>query len=77
VIPQKSSPASQDLTQSSRDAAPQHKLGYTRAEAALALGISANSLDRLAARGLIRPSRALRRPLYSLQELNRFLVETM
>jgi len=52
------------------------KLGFSRVEAARALGISPNSLDRLAARGLIHPSRALRRPLYSLTELNRFLADT-
>jgi len=62
--------------QSPTNSASQPKLGFTRIEAARALGISANSLDRLAARGLIHPSRALRRPLYSLNELQRFLAET-
>ena len=52
------------------------KIGFSRIEAAQALGISPNSLDRLAARGLIRPSRALRRPIYSLEDLTRFLDET-
>lgn len=62
--------------QSATNFASQPKLGFTRTEAARALGISANSLDRLAARGLIRPSRALRRPIYSILEIQRFLAET-
>ena len=33
-------------------------------------------LDRLAKRGLIRPSRAIRRPLYPHTELVRFLEDT-
>jgi hypothetical protein len=52
------------------------KLSYTRLEAAGLLGISPNSLDRLVKRGLLSPSKALRRPLFSLLELNRFLEET-
>jgi hypothetical protein len=52
------------------------KLSCTRTEAAKVLGISANSLDRLVKRGLIAPSRALRRPLFSVMELERFLKET-
>lgn len=52
------------------------KLGYGRAEAAKILGISVESLDRLVVRGLLKPSRALRRPLFSLRELERFLEET-
>ena len=43
---------------------------------AQALGISEPTLDRLAARGLLRPSRATRRPLYAVAELERFLRET-
>ena len=53
-----------------------HKLAYTRTEAAELLGINPISLDRLAKRGLINPSRALRRPLYPHSELLRFLEET-
>ena len=53
-----------------------HQLAHTRHEAARMLGISANSLDRLVARGLLRPCRALRRPLFPLTELQRFLAET-
>jgi DNA-binding transcriptional MerR regulator len=48
----------------------------SREEAAQALGISEPTLDRLAARGLLRPSRATRRPLYAVAELERFLRET-
>lgn len=52
------------------------KKGFKRAEAAHYLGISTVSLDRLAARGLLRPSRALRHPIYSKDDLDRFLKET-
>jgi hypothetical protein len=51
-------------------------LAVTRAHAAAMLDISRVSLDRLVKRGLIHPSRALRRPLFPLAELKRFLVET-
>jgi DNA-binding transcriptional MerR regulator len=57
-----------------KDSAP--KLALTREEAAKALGLSAPTIDRLATRGLLRPSRATRRPLYSVQEIERFLRET-
>lgn len=53
------------------------KLALTRVEAAAALGVHVNSLDRLVARGLLHPSRALRRPLFAVRELERFLAETM
>lgn len=52
------------------------KLALTREEAGEALGISAITVDRLAKRGLLRPSRATRRPLYSVSEIERFLQET-
>ncbi len=52
------------------------KLGLTRVEAAQALGISAITIDRLTKRGLLRPCRATRRPIYSVKELERFLQET-
>lgn len=52
------------------------KLALTREEAGEALGISAVTVDRLAKRGLLRPSRATRRPLYSVVEVERFLKET-
>ena len=52
------------------------KLALSRVEAAHALGVSPITVDRLASRGLLRPSRATRRPLYSVQEIQRFLSET-
>lgn len=52
------------------------KLALTRVEAAEALGVSAITIDRLTSRGLLRPSRATRRPLYPLWEIERFLRET-
>lgn len=52
------------------------KLALNRQEAAESLGISTAALDGLVQRGLIRPSRALRRPLFPLTELQRFLDET-
>jgi DNA-binding transcriptional MerR regulator len=55
---------------------PLPKLAYNRREAAAMLSISEPTLDRLAERGLLRPSRATRRPLYSIAELERFLRET-
>ena len=64
---------SQEKTNETRDVP---RLGFTREQAAQVLGISLPSLDRLAARGLIRPSRALRRPIYSRQELEKFLRDT-
>jgi hypothetical protein len=52
------------------------KLALSREEAAEALGISTVTLDRLAARGLIKPSRATRRPLFPIWEIERFLRDT-
>ena len=52
------------------------KLALSRTEAAQALGVSAITIDRLALRGLLRPSRATRRPLYAVEEIRRFLAET-
>ncbi len=52
------------------------KLALSRVEAAKALGVSPVTVDRLAERGLLKPSRALRRPLYTVAELERFLRET-
>jgi hypothetical protein len=52
------------------------KLALTRDEAGESLGISAITVDRLTKRGLLRPSRATRRPLYPVWELERFLRET-
>jgi DNA-binding transcriptional MerR regulator len=52
------------------------KLALSRAEAAEALGISPVTLDRLTQRGLLKPSRATRRPLYPIWEIERFLRDT-
>ncbi len=55
---------------------PLPKLAYNRREAAAMISVSEPTLDRLVERGLLRPSRATRRPLYSISELERFLRET-
>lgn len=52
------------------------KLALSRLEAAKALGVSSVTIDRLTARGLLKPSRACRRPLYTIAELERFLRDT-
>lgn len=57
-------------------AAPSAKLALSRAEAAQTLGISTVTLDRLTKRGLIYPSRATRRPMYWVREIERLLKET-
>lgn len=51
-------------------------LALNREAAAKALGVSLPTLDRFVVRGLLRPSRACRRPLFSLEELKRFLLVT-
>jgi hypothetical protein len=55
---------------------PPAKLAYPRREAAQLISISPATLDRLVERGLLHPSRATRRPLFSREELERFLRET-
>ena len=52
------------------------KKGYKRAEAAIYLGVAKITIDRLTKRGLLHPSRALRHPIYSRDDLDRFLRET-
>ena len=52
------------------------KLAVGRVEAAKMLSVHPNTLDRLAEHGLLRPSRATRRPLYPVAELLRFVNET-
>jgi hypothetical protein len=54
----------------------QPKLGLTREETAKAIGQSAVTVDRLTKRDLLRPSRATRRPIYPIWEIERFLRET-
>jgi hypothetical protein len=52
------------------------RLAFSRVETAKILGLCPNTVDRLAERGLLHPSRATRRPLYPLWEIERFLRET-
>lgn len=52
------------------------RMALSREEAAATLGVSVPTLDRLVQRGLLRPSRALRRPLFPIAEIERFLRET-
>ncbi len=52
------------------------KLALTREEAAQALGVHPITISRLTERGLLRPSRATRRPLYPVTEIERFLRDT-
>jgi len=52
------------------------KKGFKRAEAATYLGVAAITIDRLTKRGLLHPSRALRHPIYSRNDLDRFLTDT-
>lgn len=52
------------------------RLSYGRVEAAEILGVDPATVDRLAKRGLLRPSRATRRPMYPIWELERFLRDT-
>jgi hypothetical protein len=54
---------------------PVPKLALTRIEAARAIGVSPATLDRLTARGLLRPCRVTYRPIYWVGELERFLKE--
>ena len=52
------------------------KLVYDREETARLISQSPATLDRLAARGLINPCRATRRPTYPLEEIIRYLSST-
>ena len=49
---------------------------FSRAETAKILNISESTLDRLVGRGLLRPVRATRRPLFTEKEIDRFLHDT-
>jgi hypothetical protein len=55
---------------------PATRVAYDRKAAAIMLSVSVESLDRLTERGLLKPSRALRKPLYSHKELERFMKDT-
>ena len=52
------------------------RLGHTVIEAAALLGISVRSIYRLIERGLLRPSRALRKIIISRAEIEKFLRDT-
>jgi excisionase family DNA binding protein len=52
------------------------KLALSRHEVAQSLGISVITVDRLVKRGQLRASRATRRPLFTVSEIERFLAET-
>jgi len=55
---------------------PKPKVALSREETAQTLGVSIITVDRLTKRGLLRPSRATRRPLYPVWEIERFLRDT-
>ncbi|MEI6535198.1 MAG: helix-turn-helix domain-containing protein [Verrucomicrobiaceae bacterium] len=48
-------------------------MAYTTRETAEALGVKPTTIWRLTKRGLLKPNRATRIPLYSVSEINRFL----
>ena len=62
------------LSDSSKSPVP--KLALNRVQAAEAIGQSPATIDRLTKRGLLRASRATRRPLYAIKEIERFLKAT-
>ena len=65
------------ITQTIERASSANRLAYNTTQTCEALGgISSVSLWRLVKRGLLRPSRALRHPLYPIAEIERFLRET-
>jgi DNA-binding transcriptional MerR regulator len=51
------------------------RLAYTTEETADALGVKKTTVWRLTQRGLLKPNRATRRPLYPVSEIERFLRE--
>ncbi|MBE2180196.1 MAG: helix-turn-helix domain-containing protein [Chthoniobacterales bacterium] len=56
--------------------AKQARLAYNSDETTKLLGVTRTTLWRLCKRGLIRPSVACRRPLFSAEEIERFLRDT-
>jgi predicted urease superfamily metal-dependent hydrolase len=62
-------------TETNKPALP--KLAYTRDETAQVLGLHPITISRLTEQGKLRPSRATRRPLYSAEEIQRFLRDTV
>jgi hypothetical protein len=53
------------------------KLGFTMRQTAEIIGVSYMTVFRLAKRGLLRPSKALRTKIFSAEEIQRFLRETV
>jgi hypothetical protein len=51
------------------------RLAFTTEETAAALGLTPITVWRLTQRGLLKPNRATRRPLYAVSEIERFLQE--
>jgi len=51
------------------------KLAYTSKELSIALGICRRTLRRLELRGLLRPSKVLRKKLYFIADVQKFLEE--
>jgi len=49
------------------------RLAFTTKETAAALGVKPTTIWRLTKRGLLKPNRATRIPLFALSEINRFL----
>jgi DNA-binding transcriptional MerR regulator len=54
---------------------PVARLAYTTEETAASLGVKPTTIWRLTQRGLLKPNRATRRPLYPVSEIERFLRE--
>jgi DNA-binding transcriptional MerR regulator len=50
-------------------------MALTTAETAAALGLRPTTIWRLTQRGLLKPNRSTRRPLYAVAEIERFLAE--
>jgi predicted DNA-binding transcriptional regulator AlpA len=71
MTPENTTPAFIDLRP-----APIERLAFNLKETAATLGISEVSVWRLEKRGLLRPSRALRHPLWARSEIERFLADT-
>ena len=63
-------------TQSTAATNPVIKLAYTREELATQLGVCPMTITRLTNQGQLRLSRATRRPIYSHDEVLRFLRDT-
>jgi hypothetical protein len=63
------------LTQSPATGQSIMRLAFTTEETAAALGVKPTTVWRLTKRGLLKPNRATRRPLYPVSEIERFLKE--